>query len=353
MLVGVAVPTYRSEHLLAATLESLLAQSHSNWRCVVVNDGQEDGSGKVVARLGDARIRYVCDGEHRGQFGNFNRAILEVLKEDVDVVRLLCGDDVLYPSDLADMIRIFGSYPRVGLVATHYDGIDGDNRILFRAVMNDRDDLIMPGRDYLLKGVAVGNTIGGPSSVALRRAAIETAGLFDTRINHSGEADLWHRVAAHWDVAWVGRRANLKYRFHGGSITQRERHSWARYSDQFQLVRRVAATEPLFGGRWWVHQYTIGRLHSLNVGLLLAFLRRRDWHGARTVWSASWREGVLWYAPLWLPRLPWQVVQRLLGRDPSRRLLLRRIHERLQPPRAKATSAAQASVDNPVSVSEP
>jgi glycosyltransferase involved in cell wall biosynthesis len=319
--VGVAVPAYRNAEFVGRALESLLAQSHDDWYAVVVNDGAEDGTREAVEAVRDARIRYVCDGRHLGQFANFNRAILEVLRGDGDIVRLLCADDELYPWDLADMLRVFGANPRVGLVATYFDGIDGQGRLIFRADMTGFHDRVMPGREYLLRGLAVGNTIGGPSSVALRRAAIETAGLFDTRVNHSGESDLWHRVAAGWDVAWVGERPGLRSRFHESSITGRGKHSVAKFRDPIQLVRRVASTETLFGARWWVHQYTIGRLHGINLQLVLLMAVRRQWDGVRAGLSGAWREGALWYLPFWLPRLPYQLVRLALGMPATRRLL--------------------------------
>ena len=342
MKVGIAIPSYLGSGLVAPTLRSLLTQTHEDWSCVVVNDGVEDGTRDVVAGLRDSRIRYVCDGARRGQFGNFNRSILEVLKDDPDVVRLLCGDDVLYPHDLADIVDLLSRHPRVGLVAAHYDGIDEAGRLVFRVDMAGRSEIVMSGRDYLVKGVAVGNTIGGPSSVALRRTAIESAGLFDTRVDHSGESDLWHRVAARWDVAWIGHRPGFQYRFHDGSITGRGKFSVAKFTDPIQVVRRVASTETLLGPRWWVHQYTIGRLHSINLQLIAAMIRRRRWDGVIAGLRGSWREGVLLYAPFWLLRLPWIALRLALGRNPARRLLWRRVHERLQPPRVPVNRGSES-----------
>ena len=329
---GVAVPSYLGRAFIEQTLRSLVGQTHRDWLCVVVNDGAEDGTGDAVASIGDARIRYVCDGRHRGQFGNFNRAVLEVLRHDVDFVRLLCADDILYPHDLADMLRLFAAHPSVGLVATYFDGIGPDGRLLFRVDMTKFRDRVMRGREYLLKGVAVGNTIGGPSSVAIRREALETAGLFDTRVNHSGESDLWHRVAAQWDVAWVGERAGFCYRFHDASITGRGNYTVAKFTDPIQLVRRVAANEALLGPRWWVHQYTIGRLHSINVQLMAVMALRGRWDGVKAGLVASLREGLLFYAPFWIPRLPYQVICLATGQPATRRVLWRRMHESLQPP---------------------
>ncbi|MFN2453689.1 MAG: glycosyltransferase [Pyrinomonadaceae bacterium] len=340
--IGIAIPSYLGASFIGRTLQSIVGQTYEDWLCVVVNDGEEDGTAEIVAQFDDSRVRYVCDGKRRGQFANFNRAILEVLKSDAEIIRLLCADDVLYPYNLEDVVRVFAAHPGVGLVASHYDGIDEYDRLTFRVNMEGRDDLVMTGWDYLLKGVSVGNTIGGPSSVALRREAIETAGLFDTRVNHSGESDLWHRVASDWDVAWIGRRAGLKYRFHESSITGRGKYSVAKFTDPVRLVRRVAATESLFGLRWWAHQYTIGRLHSINLQLLLAMARKGHWSGVRAGLSGAMRDGLIVYSPFWLPRVPWQVLRLAFGLDPSRRLFWRKTHESLQPPRTSVKSTGEA-----------
>ncbi|MEJ7813252.1 MAG: glycosyltransferase [Gemmatimonadaceae bacterium] len=339
---AVAVPSYLGAPVIEPTLRSLLAQTCGNWVCVVVNDGAEDGTAEIVRRIADPRIRYVSDGQRRGQFGNFNRALIEALAERADAVRLLCADDVLYPHDLADMARLFGEHDGVGLVATHYDGIDAAGTLLFRAEVGDRPDHIMRGRDYLLRGLAVGNTIGGPSSVAIRRQAFDTAGIFDTRVNHSGESDLWHRVAAAWDIAWVGRRPGFQYRFHDASITGRGKFSVAKFTDPIQLVRRVASTEALFGPRWWVHQYTIGRLHAINVQLIAIMAAKGRWDGAKAGLTASLREGLIVYIPFWLPRIPYQLARLALGLPANRRLLWRGVHEGLQPHRVPVGQDAAA-----------
>ena len=339
MRVGVAIPSYQGKRYIRYTLESLIAQTHADWYCVVVNDGDEDGTADIVHGLTDARIRYSADGIRRGQLRAFNRAILEVLRHDADIVRLLSADDVLYAHDFADSVRVFSEHPNVGLVATHFDGIDGEGRVVFRVNMAGRRDRVMAGREYLLKGVAVGNTIGGPSSVAIRRSALESAGLFDTRLDYAGDSDLWHRVAAGWDVAWVGARAGFQYRFHSSSVTARDQYSPGKFADSIQVVRRVAATEPIFGRRWWIHQYTIGRLHAINLQVMVGMARRGHWQGVQAGLRASLREGLLVYAPFWLPRLPYQLLRGLLGLPVSRRLLLRRVHESLQPPRVPITDA--------------
>jgi glycosyltransferase involved in cell wall biosynthesis len=349
--VGIAIPSYLASSFIGETLRSVVDQTFEDWCCVVVNDGPEDGTAAVVQAFGDPRIRYVCDGRSRGQFANFNRAILEVLKENPEIIRLLCADDLLYSHGLADTIRLFDQHERVGLVASHFDLIDAKGMLVIQADMSAYPDKVMPGRDYLLVGVAVGNAIGGPSSVAIRREAIETAGIFTTRVNHSGEADLWHRIAEDWDIGWVGGRTGLQYRLHDASVTGRGKYSVAKFTDPIRLVRHVAASEPLFGIRWWVHQYTIGRLHSINLQLIAAMAWHGRWDGVKAGLRGCVAEGFPFYAPFWLPRIPWQVVRHLVSRSASRRLLWRRAHDALQPPtipvapRAAKAPEARAILD--------
>jgi len=67
MNVSVIIPAYNAEATLAQTLESLLAQTFSEWEAIVVDDGSTDGTAAVVAGFArrDARIRSVS-GPHQG-----------------------------------------------------------------------------------------------------------------------------------------------------------------------------------------------------------------------------------------------------------------------------------------------
>lgn len=333
MRIGVAIPAFHSVRWIEATLRSLVAQDYEDWQCVVVIDGDDDGTCAAIERLADPRIRVVCDGIHRGQMGNFNRAILEVLAGSPNVVRLLSADDVLYPYALSDILRVFDCHPDVGLVSAHFDIIDAQGALRFTVDLSEREDLIMSGSEYLWKGVAVGNTLGGPSSVALRASALEDSELFDTAMNYAGDQDLWHRIAARWSVAWVGRRAGFQYRQHDDSVTHRDRASTSRFADKIHSVRRVSKSVTFLGWRWWLLQYTIGWLHAINLQSIGLMILRGDWRSARIGIRVSWRQGFVFYAPFWAPRLPWQIMRGMLGKDPFRRTLWRRVHESLQPAR--------------------
>ncbi|WP_394906968.1 glycosyltransferase family 2 protein [uncultured Mesonia sp.] len=59
-LVSIIIPTYNRAHLIGETLDSVLAQTYTNWECIVVDDGSTDATDELMAEYcaKDSRIRY-------------------------------------------------------------------------------------------------------------------------------------------------------------------------------------------------------------------------------------------------------------------------------------------------------
>lgn len=59
--VTIVIPLYNTEAFIADALESVLAQTFTDWECIVVNDGSTDRSAEIVEEYvkKDARIRLI------------------------------------------------------------------------------------------------------------------------------------------------------------------------------------------------------------------------------------------------------------------------------------------------------
>ena len=58
-LVSICIPAYNSERYIGATIDCLLNQSYSNIEIIVVDDGSEDGTVKVLKHIEDLRFKYI------------------------------------------------------------------------------------------------------------------------------------------------------------------------------------------------------------------------------------------------------------------------------------------------------
>ncbi len=74
-LVTVCVPTYNKAPLLRQGLESILAQTFSDFKLIVVDDHSSDDTKDVVASLRDERVEYVVNATNLGYTENCNRCI--------------------------------------------------------------------------------------------------------------------------------------------------------------------------------------------------------------------------------------------------------------------------------------
>src|SRR5690554_1505405 len=59
-LVSIIIPTFNRAHLIGETLDSIIAQTYTNWECIVVDDGSTDHTKEVVKEYikNDTRFQY-------------------------------------------------------------------------------------------------------------------------------------------------------------------------------------------------------------------------------------------------------------------------------------------------------
>ena len=130
--LSVVIPAYKTpERFLSAMLDSLLAQTYTNWE-VCVADGSPRGEGveRVLKRyaMKDERFRYVILGENKGISGNTNAAI-EMATGDFIV--LADHDDTLAPDALFECVKAINQDPEIDVVYTDEDKLDIDGGELF------------------------------------------------------------------------------------------------------------------------------------------------------------------------------------------------------------------------------
>ncbi|GGK60760.1 MULTISPECIES: glycosyltransferase family 2 protein [Flavobacteriaceae] len=107
-LVSIIIPTYNRAHLIGETLDSVIAQTYSNWECIVVDDGSTDTTDEVLKMYceKDSRIQYhhrpkdrlpggnaarnygfeLCKGEYVNWFDSDDLMILNFIEKKVLII---------------------------------------------------------------------------------------------------------------------------------------------------------------------------------------------------------------------------------------------------------------------------
>ena len=195
-LVSVIVPTYNYGRYIGDALESLRAQTHSNWECFVVDDGSTDDTAETVARAAakDARISYVRQANQRQAVAR-NTGLSKARGR---YVQFLDADDLVEPHKFERQVEFLEERTDVDIV---YGGVRffhterPDERLY---AMFGENEPWMPEVSGAGKAVVlslVEHNIMVVNSPLLRRAVVEDVGPFDPKLPPVEDWDYWIRCA--------------------------------------------------------------------------------------------------------------------------------------------------------------
>jgi glycosyltransferase involved in cell wall biosynthesis len=193
-VVSVCIPTYRGADHLAATIESVLAQTFGSFELVIVDDNSPDRSAEIVGGYRDSRVRYLRNPENLGPQGNWNRCLDEARGR---YFKLLPQDDLLAPDCLARQVAVFeqDAAKRIALVFGAREVVDASGKPLFRRAAFGRRPRCMSAQDLIRACLRKGsNIIGEPGNVLLRRNLARSVGGFDGTYGYVIDLDYWFRT---------------------------------------------------------------------------------------------------------------------------------------------------------------
>jgi len=241
--VSVCIPAYRGAAHIGEAIESVLAQTFTDFELVVIDDASPDDTAQVVMRYRDPRVRLVRNESNAGVQANWNRC-LELARGRY--FKLLPQDDLLAPECLAREVEVLEADrdERVALVCCARHIIDRRSRKLMTRGYARRERGPIPARTVWRNCMQRGtNLMGEPGGVLFRTALGRRIGGFDASIGNVTDLDCWFRLLLHGDAYYLPERLASFRVAHG---------SWsldigARQAAHFRaFVARVGAN-PAFG----------------------------------------------------------------------------------------------------------
>lgn len=216
--VSVVIPCYRYGDYLANCVRSVLDdQPGVDVRVLIIDDASPDDSAAKAHAIAaaDPRVQVLVHETNKGHIATYNEGLLEWADGDYSV--LLSADDLLTPGALTRATALLDANPNVGFVYGHpihftHPGPPPPARTV------SRGETVWPGRWWLERRFREGNGCITSPEVVVRTALQRKVGGYDPKLPHTGDIEMWMRLAAHADVGYV-KADQAYYRLHGRNMS--------------------------------------------------------------------------------------------------------------------------------------
>jgi len=280
--VSVIIPTYKRRNLILATLESVFAQSYTDFEVIVVNDGSPDDTRDVLSPLAESgRIIYI-EKENGGQASARNRGLAEAQGEYLAFL----DDDDLWPADkLQWQADVLDADPECVLVhgdAQFFSEREGANTPSDRQYGKRVPEGGAPSGKVWQQLISE-NYIQSPGQVLVRATAAKNIGGFDTNIWGTEDYDFHLCLARKGTFRYIPRIA-LLYRFHAVSTT---RNTIRMYNNVAKVRRKQLGLfpRPQTASLWLAnYRYTSRVWGDDFVNATGDAIRNGDKRRARSLW---------------------------------------------------------------------
>ena len=249
--ISIIVPACNAETYLAATLDSVLAQTLISWELLIVNDGSADSTAEIACRYAenDPRIRLISQANF-GVSAARNFGFAET-RSATDFLIFLDADDVWDPGALAVLLETLNAHPEAPAAygLARYVGKAGEpiepgvceGHQRFRlGLENGRVIVWPPDRPTTFAVEAVMERVMTCGTVLIRREAFQKAGLFDPGLRMWEDWDYWLRLSRLGGLIFTDILV-LGYRRHDTNVSGRrdllEAGEWLVRRNLLQSVR--------------------------------------------------------------------------------------------------------------------
>lgn len=184
--ITVAMSVYNNAPYLAHAIESIVAQTFTDFEFLIVDDGSTDDSAGIIERFArdDSRIRLIRQ-PNAGLIVSLNRIIDEAR---APLIARMDGDDIALPERFARQVAFLDAHPDIGVLGTGCTCIDDNGK----PTTYKFDNVTSP--EDVLADLKNGPPLCHPS-VVMRRDAVRAVGGYHRAYKHCEDYDLWLRLS--------------------------------------------------------------------------------------------------------------------------------------------------------------
>jgi peptidoglycan/xylan/chitin deacetylase (PgdA/CDA1 family) len=206
--VSIVIPAHNAAETIAETLDSLCAQTFSDWEAIVVDDGSSDGTRDVAAGYAAREPRIRLIGQPQQGVSAARNAGVGLAR--CDWLLFLDADDWVLPEHLERMAGALAADSSLDGAHCGWSRVAGDGTALAEQFCPPTEDLFPLFARHCAFAI---------HACVVRRSLVELVGGFDPSLRVGEDWDLWRRImlaGARFDAV---REVLACYRVRPGSAT--------------------------------------------------------------------------------------------------------------------------------------
>jgi glycosyltransferase involved in cell wall biosynthesis len=246
--VTVLMALHNDARFVVASVQSILAQTFTDFEYIVVNDASTDASRDFVAAIGDPRIRIIDNEYNLGLTRSLNRGLATARGE---YIARFDSNDLSAPERLARQVAFLDAHKEVAAVSCQVRWIDPDSRPI------SHPETVRPVTRDGIDFYAIFDSPLVHSSAMYRTAVVrDEFGGYDERWRIGQDAELWFRLRERYELANL-REVLFEVRIDPASISgqvvssRRAGHAerWRRLTEA-NLQRHAGMVPAVFADTW-------------------------------------------------------------------------------------------------------
>ena len=242
-LVAVVVPVFNGAQHLGECLESILAQTYSNWRTVLVDNCSSDGTGAIADEFArrDRRIRVFHCERFVAKNENYNRAVA-LADADAEYIKVLEADNWITEDCLGRTVRLAQQDATIGIVSSYllYGSHPANRGLPYSDQLISGHDVI---RRYYLSGTSF---FGTPTGLLFRAKALREESLWFRPFLCNDDVDLCLRLLRKWNFGFVHQVLAFVRTDDNGAFRKISKFDW---DPAYRYFAIHAYGEDFFAGR--------------------------------------------------------------------------------------------------------
>ena len=198
-MVSIILCTYNRAHTLKATIDSILAQTYTDFELILVDDGSTDRTQELLAEYSDERIRSYVLEENSFYCAAANFGLTKVRG---DYIAFATSDDVWNLRKLERQLDYMEKRKDCGACFTFVHLIDenGDNADeKYKDMLNVFRKLYYSRRDWIQRFIFEGNCLCHPTAV-VRKEVLDKVGGYHVFYSLLADMELWLRIVRYYPI---------------------------------------------------------------------------------------------------------------------------------------------------------